>query len=154
MTFAGTESHHSSWQCMESHHCCCHRPFAPLAMGDSRTSTVLTRYESMRLRSFRQSERTTLKDPVQHKRWTYLRFRAVNTEHQQRWTCWWCTKPSKHLKKGDKYGRRLYWRYINVVPLWIKPCDCKEFQMHWWCMTPSKHWQKVINKGGDYIEGT
>ena len=38
-------------------------------MGDCGTSTVLTRYESMRLRSFRQRKRTTARDPVQHKRW-------------------------------------------------------------------------------------
>ena len=49
-TLGGTEPHHSSWQCKESY-CCCHRSLAPLAMGDSGTSTVLTRYESMWLRS-------------------------------------------------------------------------------------------------------
>ena len=39
--------------------------------------------------TIRQSERTTTKDPVQHKRWTYPWYRAVNREHQQRWTrCW------------------------------------------------------------------
>ena len=37
-------------------------------MGDSGTSRVLIRYESMRLRSLRQSERTTARDQVQHKR--------------------------------------------------------------------------------------
>ena len=25
-----------------------------------------------------------------------------HTEHQQRWTRWWCTTSSKHLAKGDK----------------------------------------------------
>ena len=58
--------------------------------------------KSMWLRSLRQSERTTVRDPVQHKRWTYPCYRTVNMEHQQRWTCWWCTTPSKHLAKGDK----------------------------------------------------
>ena len=43
-TLGGTEPHHSSWQCKESH-LCCHRPLAPLAMGYSGTSTVLTRYD-------------------------------------------------------------------------------------------------------------
>ena len=62
----------------------------------------LTRYESMRLRSLRQSERTTVRDPVQHKRWTYPCYRAVNTEHQQRWTRWWCMTLSKHLAKRDE----------------------------------------------------
>ena len=62
------------------------RPLAPLAMGNSGTSTVLIRYESMRLRSLHQSERSTTRDPVQHKRWTYPCYRAVNLEHQQRWT--------------------------------------------------------------------
>ena len=27
---------------------------------------------------------------------------TVNMEHQQRWTCWWCTTPLKHLAKADK----------------------------------------------------
>ena len=60
--------------------------------------------ESMRLQSLDQSERTTTRDPVQHKRWTYLCYRTVNTEHQQRWTRWWCTTPSKHLKKVINKG--------------------------------------------------
>ena len=68
-TLGGTEPHHSSWQCKESHRGCCHGPLAPLAMGDSGTSTLLTRFESMRLRSLRQSERTTARDPVQYQRW-------------------------------------------------------------------------------------
>ena len=34
-TLGGTEPHHSSWQCKESHRCCCHGPLTPLAMGDS-----------------------------------------------------------------------------------------------------------------------
>ena len=33
--------------------------------------TVLTRYESMILRSLRQSERTIARDPAQHNKWTY-----------------------------------------------------------------------------------
>ena len=78
--------------------------------------------KSMRLRSLRQSE-WTKRLLVQHKRWTYPCSRAVNTEYQQRWTCWWQTTPSKHLAKGHKSGERLYWRYINDVPLWIKPCQ-------------------------------
>ena len=36
-------------------------------MGDSGTSTVLTRYESMRLRSLHHGERPTERDPVQHR---------------------------------------------------------------------------------------
>ena len=85
-TLGGTEHHHSSWQCKEPHRCCCHGSLAPLAMGVSGTFTILTRYESMRLPSLRQSERTSASDPVQHKRWTYPCYRVVSTEHQQRWT--------------------------------------------------------------------
>ena len=66
MTLGGTEPHHSSWQCNESH-CCCHGTLALLAMGDSGTSTLLTWYESMWLQSLHQSERTTARDL----RWTY-----------------------------------------------------------------------------------
>ena len=49
-----------------------------------------------------QSERTTARDSVQHKRWTYLFYRTVNTGSQQRWTRWWCTTPYKHFSKGGK----------------------------------------------------
>ena len=119
----GIEPHYSSWQCKESHHCCCHAPLVLLTMGDSGTSTVLIRYESMRLQSLCQSERTTARDPVQHKRWIYPHYRAVNKEHQLIWMCWWFTTSSKHLAKDDKKGGGQYWKYINVVPLWIKPCQ-------------------------------
>ena len=105
MTLGGTEPHHCSWQCQESQCCCCCcGTLAPLEMGDSRTSTVLTRYESMRLRALRQREITTAKDTVQCNRWTYPCYRVVNTKYQQRWTRWWCMMPSKHLAKGDKLG--------------------------------------------------
>ena len=33
-TLGGTEPHHSSCQCKESHRYCCHGPVAPLTMGD------------------------------------------------------------------------------------------------------------------------
>ena len=59
-TPGGTEPHYSSRQWKESHHCC-HGPLAPLAMGESGTSSVLTRYESMWLRSLRQSEKKPCK---------------------------------------------------------------------------------------------
>ena len=111
-TFGSTEPHHSSWQCKESRCCCCHGPLVLLAMRDSRTSTLLTQYESLRLRSLCQSERTTVRDPVQHKRRT---IRAI------------CTDSVWHLlniwKKAINNGVGLYWRYINVVVLWIKPCQ-------------------------------
>ena len=102
MTIYGTEPHHSSWQCKESHRCCCHGPLALLTMRDSGTSTILTRDESMWLRYLRQSETTTVRDPVHHNIWTYPCYRVVNAEHKQRWTCWCCTMLSKHFAKGDK----------------------------------------------------
>ena len=83
-TLGATDRHQSSWQCKESHCCCCcccccccHGPLAQLAMEDSGTSTVLTRYESMQFRYLRQSERTTARYPVQHRRWTYPCYRTV-----------------------------------------------------------------------------
>ena len=92
-TLGGTEPYHSSWQCKESRRCCCHGHLAPLTNGDSRTS-VFPRYGSMRLRSLHQSDRTTARDPVQYKRWTYQCYNSVITQHQQRWThC---------FAKGDK----------------------------------------------------
>ena len=99
-TLVGTEHHHSSWQCKESH-CCCHGPLVLLVMGDSGTSTALTWYESMWLWCLHQSERAIARDPVQHKRGTYLCYRAINMEHQQWWMHCWCKMPSKHLTKGD-----------------------------------------------------
>ena len=48
-----------------------HGPLMQLALEYSGTSAVLIRYESMRLRSPRQSERTTERDSVQHKRWNF-----------------------------------------------------------------------------------
>ena len=85
MTLGGTEPLHSSGQRKESHRYC-HGLLMPLAMEDSGTSTVLTLYESLRLLSPRQSERTTAKDPVQPKKCAYSCYRAVSTEYQQRWT--------------------------------------------------------------------
>ena len=101
-TLGGNELHHSSWQFKESRRCFCHGPLAPISMGDSGTSTILTRYDSMQLQSLRQSVRTTAREPVQHKIWIYPCCSVVTTEHQQRWTWWRCTTPSKHLAKGDK----------------------------------------------------
>ncbi|KAJ4432887.1 hypothetical protein ANN_21526 [Periplaneta americana] len=48
----------------ESHCCCCQGPLAPLAMGNSGTSTILTQYESMRLRPF-----TKVKEPLRGTRY-------------------------------------------------------------------------------------
>ena len=60
--------------------------------------------KSMRLRSLRQTERTTARDSVHHKRWTYPFYRAVHMEHQQWWVRWWCTTYSKHWQKMRKKG--------------------------------------------------
>ena len=103
-TIDGWELNDFSWQCKNSYRWCCHGLLAKLAMGDSGTATVLTGYESMRLRSLRESERITARDPIQHKRWTYPCYRSVNTEHQQRWKRWWCTTPSKPLAKVINKG--------------------------------------------------
>ena len=78
------------------------RSHTSATMGGSVTSSVHTRYGSIRLRSLRQSERTTARDRVQHKGWTFPCYRAVNKEYEQRWARWWCTTPSKHLVKFNK----------------------------------------------------
>ena len=67
-------------------------------IGDSVTSTVLTRAIMISSPNWNNH----CEGPLQHKRWTYPCSRAVNTEHQQKWTPWWCATPSKHLEKGDK----------------------------------------------------
>ena len=109
-------THHSSWQCKESH-CCCHGPLVLLAMEDFGTSTVLTRYENMRLQSLRQSERTTVREPVQCKRWTNSRYRAVKTERQQISALWWCTRPFKHLAKAGNNGAAILKVYKCCTPV-------------------------------------
>ena len=86
-TLGGREPHNFPWQCKESQSCC-HGPLALLQMEDSGISTVLTRYESMRLRSICQIERTTARDQVQQKRWIYTCYNAVNLAPQQSWTHW------------------------------------------------------------------
>ena len=114
-TIGGTEPHHSSWQCKESHHCC-HGPLAPLAMGDSGTPTLLTRYGSLR-----QSERTTARDQVQHRRCSCPCYRAVNTGTSTKFVALMVYGAYWIFGKRWYVRGRLYWRYINVAPLWIKP---------------------------------
>ena len=58
-------------------------------MGDSGTSTAFTRCKAMRLRSLRQSERTTASNPAQHMRWIYQCSRGGKYETSIRWTRWW-----------------------------------------------------------------
>ena len=77
-------------------------PLAPLAMGDSETSTYSPHMSPCDHDLFAEG-----KEPLRGSRYNTRDelIRAVgrsNTEHQQRWTRWWCTTPSKHLKKGDK----------------------------------------------------
>ena len=83
----------------------------------------------MWLRSLRQSEKTTVRDPVQHMRWTYLCYRAVNKEHQQRWKRWWCKgatiwKVRKYCTPVNKAMSEIsnYWHYLSSNPcidLWL-----------------------------------
>ena len=74
---------------------------APLAMGDSGTSTIITRYESMRLWSLRQSERTSAKETFCTRnelvRAIGRSIRNINKDGR-----WFCTTPSKYLVNGDK----------------------------------------------------
>ena len=70
----GTELHHSSWQCKGSHLCCCHGPLAPLAMGDSGTSTVLTRCDYDMFTKVKQGPSIT-------QEMNFPCYRAVNMGH-------------------------------------------------------------------------
>ena len=88
----------------------------------------------MRLRYHRRSEGTTARDPVQHKRWTYTCYSAVNTEHQQRWKRWWCTTPIKHLTKVTNRGTTILMVHkfctpINKLISKISNC-CHYFILH------------------------
>ena len=67
-TLGGTKPQPFLIKCKESHRCRSHGTLGPLEMRDSGTSTILTRYVSMRLRSLRLRETSTSKDPVQRKR--------------------------------------------------------------------------------------
>ena len=128
----GTESYHSSWKCKYLHRCCCHGPLVPLATGHSGTSTLLTRYRSMWLRSFRQSERTTARtryntrDELIHAiGWS---IRNINKDGRADGVR--CL-PNIWQKVINKDADGLCWRYINFVPLWIKPC-CHYFLLVLW----------------------
>ena len=122
MILGGTDPQHSSWQCKESHCCCCHGPLASLAMGDSGTSTVLTRYEPMQLQSLRLSERTTGRGPVLIHA---IGWSIQNINKDGHVDGVWCL-PNIWQKVINKEGEQLYWRYINVVSLGIKP-----WQKYW-----------------------
>ena len=119
-TLGGKEPHYSSWKCKDSHHYCCDGPLVSLAMEDSEISTIITRYESMLLQSHRQSARSTARYPLHHKRWTYPCYRRSirNINKDGRVDGVRCIPNiwQNVINKG-----RLYWRYINAVPLWIKP---------------------------------
>ena len=98
----------------------CHGPFAPLVMRDTETATVFTRYESMLLRSLRKSERTIARDPVQDKRYSGQSIRNINKDERTDGV-WYL--PNFWKKVINKRCGELYWGYMNVVPLWIKPCQ-------------------------------
>ena len=104
-TLGGTEPHHSSWQCKESHRCL-HWLLVLLVMGDFGTSTVLARYESMRTQSLRQRE------------WT-----CIGTLYNTR------DELIRVIGNINNHGRDDGVRCLPNI------------------------WQKVINGGGDYIEG-
>jgi hypothetical protein len=53
MTPVGNKPNHHPWQCKDSYCWRCRGPPSLLAMGDTETSVTLTRYESVRLWSFR-----------------------------------------------------------------------------------------------------
>ena len=70
-------------------------------------STILSRYESMRFRSLHQSERTTARD-------------LCNTRDELMLAIGWSIRNIIKEWHADWIKGWLYWRYINVVPLWIK----------------------------------
>ena len=72
----------------DSHRCCSHGPLATLAMGDSGTSTVLTRYECMLLRS-------QMKEPLGGTRYK-TRDELIRAIGQS------IRNINKYLEKGDK----------------------------------------------------
>ena len=58
--------------------------------------------EPMRLGSLRPSERTIARDPVQHKRWTYPCYRAVNTKINKDGRAGGVRRLPNIWQKGDK----------------------------------------------------
>ena len=93
-------------------HRCCHGPLALLAMGDFGTSTVLTRYDSMRLRSIFPK----VKEPLRRTRY--------NTRDEL------IRAIGRSIRNINKDGRADGVRRLPNIS------------------------QKVINKRGDYIEGS
>ena len=99
--------------------------------GRSGTSIVLTRHESLLLRSLRQSERITASDPVQHERWTYPCCRAVNSKLQEKWT-----------RDGVRHLPNIWAKGENYMPsdlvrfgLWLwerTACRCKNIDLRIW----------------------
>ena len=97
---------------------CCHGSLVSLAIRDSGTSTVLTRCEFILLRSLRQSEITTARDPIQHKIWSYPCYRTIRN--------------IKRYRRADDVHLPNIWqnvinkgatilRHIHFVALWINP---------------------------------
>ena len=119
-----TEPHHSSWKCKKSHR----SALTDLSRRWEWESLEHPPY-SLDMSPVDYYLFVKVKEPLRGpwcntKRLIYPCYRTVNTEHQQRWMRWWSTTPTEHLaKKVINYGRRLRWRYINVVLLWIKPCQ-------------------------------
>jgi hypothetical protein len=74
-----------------------------LAIGDTGTSTILTRYVSVRVSCLRQNERTTAWDTLQHKREDYSCCKVVTCGHQQKGTHSLCKMPSTNLAEGGTH---------------------------------------------------
>jgi hypothetical protein len=89
---------------------------SPLAMGDTRISAIISRYQSVRLWSLRQIGRTTARDKLRYKRGYYASCRAVTAGHQQKWTRRWCTKPSTNLAQCGTHGGD----YIEGICVWTR----------------------------------
>jgi hypothetical protein len=80
-----------------------------------------TRYESVQLWPLRQNERTTARDKLQHKRGDYWCCRAVTAGRPQKWTRWWCTRPTTHLAEGGTYvGRGIMLKEFECLAQVIK----------------------------------
>jgi hypothetical protein len=76
-------------------------------MMNTGTSSVLTRYESVRLWSLPQNEGITVRGTLQHKRGHYSCCSAVTAGQHQKWTYWWCTTLYINLADGGNYIERM-----------------------------------------------
>ena len=111
-TLGGTEPHHSSGKCKESHRCYFQGPLTPLAVGDSwniHRSHLIWAHETT-VSSSKWKNHSKLSDTTQEINLSMLEGGQYGT--QQKWMRWWCTN-NAFQTFGNKYA---IFHYYNRMP--------------------------------------